>query len=97
MSRAGYDIGTELGNIMNHNFISKPAKIVAGIGRVVGMLVLSVFALIALGSYGAKAVFDGEGNLIWPSIIIAFCGALFLAGMHWTALKIDKNHEEKNS
>lgn len=93
MSRAGYDIGVEIGNLMSHVFVSKASKAIAMVGRIIGMLLLSVGAIAAMVIYG----FDlGGGGLVWWFILAAVVGVIFLVGMHFWALLIDEEPKKEN-
>jgi len=88
-SQAGYDIGKEIGNMMEHVFISKPAKIISKTGQLLGILLLTGGFLVMLLDYGME-LFGGE--FILPSFLVAVGGILLLLLLHWIALQIDKKH-----
>lgn len=85
MSRAGYDIGLEVGKLLEHVFITKGARAVSVIGRVLGLGGLCIGALIAVFD---EMLFDGEAMLL--GLGLGFGGVIFLCVMHWIALRLDK-------
>ncbi|MBE6925079.1 MAG: hypothetical protein E7466_07595 [Ruminococcaceae bacterium] len=93
MAKAGNEIGVGVGNMMNHRFQSTPAKIIAMIGRIIGMVALVGCLMVALVDYYFEVA---QGKLIWPCILVALVGLGFLAGMHWIALQIDKKHPSES-
>ena len=93
MSRAGYDIGQELGKMMQHVFVSKLANAIAKIGQIVGIILLAGGLLVLIFDYG-MALFGGK--LILPGFLISVGGVLFLCLLHGIALLIDKKHHKKS-
>lgn len=82
MSKAGYDLGQELGR---QAFVTKLAKAVAKAGDIIGSIVAGIGVLLAAGEY-----LLGGDEITWVFFLIAAAGILFLAGMHWIAGKLDK-------
>ena len=78
--RAGYDLGLEIGKLMEHKFNTKPAKIVSKSGQILGILMLFVGVMMM--------VIDNE--LALPGFLIGLGGVALLLVLHWIALQIDK-------
>jgi len=87
--RAGYDIGQEIGKMMQHPFVSKPAKFVSKLGQVLGILLLAGGLLVMIFDTGLE-LFDGE--LVLPGFLTGVGGVVLLLLLHWIALQMDKKH-----
>ena len=90
--RAGYDIGVEIGKMMGHVFISRPAKIISKIGHILGLLLLAGGLLVMALDYYMET-FDGK--LALPCFLICLGGVTLLLLLHWIALRIDKKYAPK--
>lgn len=83
--RAGYDLGQDIGKMMEHPFVTKKAKIVAKTGHVLGMVLLVIGVMMMFAE-----------DLALPGFLIGVGGVALLLLLHWIALKMDKKHAEKN-
>lgn len=88
---AGYGTGKGLGEWLNSdNFSSKFAKSVSRIGQVLGIIIAGVGGLLGLLEYYS------DDEITWIFLLISLFGILFMIGMHWVALKLDKKDSGKN-
>ncbi|MBR5301493.1 MAG: hypothetical protein IKU38_01490 [Clostridia bacterium] len=83
--RAGHDLGLEIGKMMEHKFITMPAKVISKIGHILGMVMLVVGVMMM--------ILDEE--LALPGFLIGVGGVALLLVLHWLALQIDKKHAKK--
>ena len=83
--RAGYDLGQDIGKMMEHKFSSKLAKAIGKTGHIGGIVLLCIGVMMM--------IFDTE--LALPGFLIGVGGVALLLLLHWLALKIDKKHEAK--
>ena len=90
--QAGYDIGREIGKMMEHPFVSKGAKFIAKAGHVLGILLLAVGVLAMVLDSGME-LFDGD--MLLPGFLTAVGGVVLLLLLHWIALQVDKKHAPK--
>lgn len=83
--RAGYDLGQDIGKMMEHPFVTLKARIVAKTGHVLGLVMLVVGVMMMFAE-----------DLALPGFLIGVGGVALLLVLHWIALQMDKKHAEKN-
>lgn len=83
--RAGFDIGQDIGKMMEHKFEKKLAKIVGKTGHILGIALLFIGIMLML--------LDSEMAL--AGFLIGVGGVVLLLLLHWIALKIDKKPAAK--
>ena len=83
--RAGYDLGTEIGKMMEHKFNTKFAKVVSKLGQIVGIALLFIGVMMM--------IIDTEIAL--AGFLTGVGGVALLLVLHWLALQIDKKAASK--
>jgi len=78
--RAGYDMGKDIGKMMEHKFTTTFAKIVSKIGQIggIGMLFVGIMIMMLDSEMALAGFLTGVG------------GVVLLLVLHWIALQIDK-------
>ena len=74
--RAGYDMGKDIGKMMEHKFTTTFAKIVSKIGQIggIGMLFVGIMIMMLDSEMALAGFLTGVGGVV----------------LHWIALQIDK-------
>ena len=83
--RAGHDLGLEIGKMMEHKFITLPAKIISKIGQIAGIGLLFVGIMLM--------TIDSEEALL--GFLMGVGGVVLLLVLHWLSLQIDKKFAPK--
>ncbi len=80
--QAGYDLGKEMGKLMDRKYTKKLSQILAKLGNImgIGLLVIGVFICL----------FADDSEVMGVALLIGFGGVCFFGLMHLIAWKHDQ-------
>lgn len=85
MGSSGYRAGVEIGKMLEHKFVSKPAQIMSKVGQFVGVCMLG----------GGLLVSTFVPEIMGSCLLVSVGGVAMLLLTHWIALQMDKKHAPK--